>query len=155
MRRRTLIGLAAATMVATTVPAHSQDGLTVGMSWANYHEERWKIDEAGLQEALDEMGAELVTADAQSSNARQASDIEGLLARGIDVLAIVAWGSEAIIPSVEKALAEGVPVIAYERQIEHPGLPPISTGQSGMIMEGSSLCSRTCLCPTKPITASR
>ena len=38
---------------------------------------------------------------------------------------------------------------------ERAGLPPISTGQFGVIMEGPNLCLGTCLCPTKPITASR
>ncbi len=38
---------------------------------------------------------------------------------------------------------------------EASGLPPISTGQSGMIMEGPSLCLGTCLCPTRTTTASR
>ena len=133
MHRRTLMVAAAA--VALMAPmATAQDGPTVGMSWANYQEERWKIDEAGLEEGLEEIGATLVTADAQSSSARQAADIEGLIARGIDVLAIVAWDSEAILPSVEKALAEGIPVIAYERQIEHPDVfytafDPIEVGR--------------------------
>ena len=35
------------------------------------------------------------------------------------------------------------------------GLPPISNGQSGVIMEGSSLSLRTCLCSARPILASR
>ena len=34
-------------------------------------------------------------------------------------------------------------------------LPPISTGQSGMTMEGSSLCLRTCSCPTTISAGSR
>ncbi|WP_226781297.1 substrate-binding domain-containing protein [Oceaniglobus trochenteri] len=120
MKRRTLMGAVASIAMLGALPVAAQDGLTVAMSWANYQEERWKIDESGLREALDEMGATLVTADAQSSNSQQAADIEGLIARGVDVLAIVAWDSEAILPSVQKALAEGIPVIAYERQIEHP-----------------------------------
>lgn len=128
-----IAGFAAVTGLSSA-PALADNDLTVGMSWANYQEERWKIDEAGLSNALEEMGATLVTADAQSSNARQASDIEGLIARGVDVLAIVAWDSEAILPSVQKALAEGIPVIAYERQIEHPDVfyvafDPIEVGR--------------------------
>lgn len=34
-------------------------------------------------------------------------------------------------------------------------LPPVSTGQPGMTMEGPSLCLGTCLCPTKIDPASR
>lgn len=134
MKRRALIGLgAAAAIVVGTLPAWADD-IVIGMSWANYQEERWKIDEAGLKAGLDELGASLVTADAQSSNERQAADIDGLLARGVDALLIVAWDSEAVLPAVERALAEGVPVIAYERQIEHPDLfyvafDPIEVGR--------------------------
>ena len=121
MLRRTMIKLAgAASVAALTAGAANAETLKIGMSWAYYQEERWKIDESGLQAGLDELGATLITADAQSSNEQQAADIDGLLAQGIDALLIVAWDSEAILPSVERALAEGVPVIAYERQIEHP-----------------------------------
>lgn len=134
MKRRYLFGLSAAALIAAgSLPALADD-IVVGMSWANYQEERWKIDEAGLKAGLDELGATLVTADAQSSNERQAADIDGLLARGVDALLIVAWDSEAVLPAVERALAEGIPVIAYERQIEHPELfyvafDPIEVGR--------------------------
>lgn len=123
MKRRTMMGLIAGASLGAMAasPALAED-FVIGMSWANYQEERWKIDEAGLRAGLDELGATLVTADAQSSNERQAADIDGLLARGVDALLIVAYDSEAIIPSVERALAEGIPVIAYERQIEYPGV---------------------------------
>lgn len=123
MLRRTVFRIAGAASLAALMAggAFAQD-LKIGMSWANYQEERWKIDESGLQAGLAALGAELITADAQSSNEQQAADIDGLLAQGIDALLIVAWDSEAILPSVERALAEGVPVIAYERQIEHPDL---------------------------------
>ncbi len=123
MFRRMLIGLVGtASLVALSAGGALAKDIKIGMSWANYQEERWKIDEAGLRAGLEDLGAELVTADAQSSNEQQAADIDGLLAQGIDALLIVAWDSEAILPSVERALAEGVPVIAYERQIEHPDL---------------------------------
>ncbi len=125
LRRDTLKTIAAAALLAASPLAFTQataqdDGLTVGMSWANYQEERWKIDEEGLREGLDAIGAVLLTADAQSSSSRQAADIDSLIAREIDVLMIVAQDAEAIRPSVERALGEGIDVIAYERQIEHP-----------------------------------
>ena len=44
--------------------------------------------------------------------------MESLLGLDIDVLMIVAQDAEAILPAVQRALDEGVPVIAYERQIE-------------------------------------
>ena len=42
-----------------------------------------------------------------------------------------------------------------ELETLYTGLLPISTGQPGMIMEGSSLCLRTCLCPTTISAPSR
>ena len=119
---------------ASTGWASAQDGPTVGMSWANYQEERWKIDEEGLRARLEEMGGELIATDAQSSSSKQASDIENLLTRGVDVLMIVAQDAGAVMPAVQAALDEGVPVVAYERQIEHPELTyvafdPIKVGR--------------------------
>ena len=92
---------------------------TVGVSWNNYQEERWALrDEPNIQAALDEVGAEYISADAGSSEEQQASDVETLLADGADVLIILAQNTETILPSVEAAIDQGVPVIAYDRLIE-------------------------------------
>ena len=63
--------------------------LTVGVSWSNFHEERWKTDEAAIVAELERQGARYVSADAQSSPEKQASDIESLIARGVDALIIL------------------------------------------------------------------
>ena len=42
--------------------------VTVGVSWSNFQEERWKTDEAAIVGALDAAGASYVSADAQSSS---------------------------------------------------------------------------------------
>lgn len=96
--------------------------LVVGVSWGNFQEERWKTDEAALRDALLEQGARYVSADAQSSSEKQLSDVETLLARGVDALVIVAQDADAIMPAVNLARAEGIPVIGYDRLIEMPGV---------------------------------
>ncbi|UMA63463.1 D-xylose ABC transporter substrate-binding protein [Roseivivax marinus] len=117
MHRRTLLAaLAAATSL--TAPAFAQDDMTVGVSWSNFQEERWKTDEAAIQGALDEAGAEYVSTDAQSSSAKQLSDVESLIAQGVDALIILAQDASAIGPAVQAAADEGIPVIAYDRLIE-------------------------------------
>ena len=91
----------------------------VAVSWNNYQEERWALrDEPNIQAALDEVGAEYDSADAGSSEEQQATDVENLLADGADVLIILAQNTETILPSVEAAIDQGVPVIAYDRLIE-------------------------------------
>ncbi|SFE67139.1 D-xylose ABC transporter substrate-binding protein [Roseivivax sediminis] len=117
MQRRTLVAaLAAATCL--TAPAFAQDDMTVGVSWSNFQEERWKTDEAAIQGALDEAGADYVSTDAQSSSAKQLSDVESLIAQGVDALIILAQDASAIGPAVQAAADEGIPVIAYDRLIE-------------------------------------
>jgi D-xylose transport system substrate-binding protein len=93
---------------------------TVGVSWSNFQEERWKTDEAAIVEALKAAGAEYISADAQSSSSKQLSDVESLVAQGADVLVILAQDTQAIIPAVQAAANEGIPVIAYDRLIEDP-----------------------------------
>ncbi|AXI43355.1 D-xylose ABC transporter substrate-binding protein [Sulfitobacter sp. SK011] len=93
-------------------------GVTVGVSWSNFQEERWKTDEAAIKAALEAAGATYVSADAQSSSAKQLSDVESLIAQGADALIILAQDAAAIGPAVDAADAEGIPVVAYDRLIE-------------------------------------
>lgn len=92
--------------------------LTVGVSWSNFQEERWKTDEAAILGALEAGGAAYLSADAQSSASKQLSDIESLIAQGVDALIILAQDAQAIGPAVQAAADEGIPVIAYDRLIE-------------------------------------
>ncbi|HEX2019763.1 MAG TPA: D-xylose ABC transporter substrate-binding protein, partial [Aurantimonas sp.] len=38
--------------LAVVGSAAAQEGKTVGVSWSNFQEERWKTDEAAIKEAL-------------------------------------------------------------------------------------------------------
>lgn len=93
-------------------------GITVGVSWSNFQEERWKTDEAAIKGALDAAGAKYISADAQSSAAKQLTDIEALIAQGADALIILAQDKDAIGPALDAAEAEGVPMVGYDRLIE-------------------------------------
>lgn len=98
------------------------EGLTVGVSWNNYNEERWaKWDEPAIQEALQAGGAEYISSDAGSSAEQQLADVENLISQGADALIILAQDGEAILPAVQSALDQGIPVVAYDRLIENPG----------------------------------
>jgi D-xylose transport system substrate-binding protein len=93
----------------------------VGVSWNNYQEERWaKWDEPALQAAIEAGGGSYVSNDAKSSAETQASNLENLISQGANVLVILAQDGTAIKPSVESAIAQGIPVIAYDRLIEDP-----------------------------------
>lgn len=119
---------AAALMVLSGTPAamaapSSQGGCIVGVSWNNFQEERWgKWDEPALKDALAAGGASYISNDAKSSAETQASNVENLISQGANVLVILAQDGTAIKPAVAAALAQGIPVIAYDRLIEDPGV---------------------------------
>jgi len=108
-------------MLALSGAASAKD-LIVGVSWANFQEERWKTDEAAMKAVIEKMGAKYISADAQSSNEKQIADIESLITRGANALIVLAWDSEAVLPGIQKAKAEGIPVVGYDRLIEQPGV---------------------------------
>jgi D-xylose transport system substrate-binding protein len=102
-----------------SVAAMAKD-IVVGVSWSNFQEERWKTDEAAIKGALAPSGAKYISADAQGSPTKQLTDVESLISKGANVLIILAMDADAILPAVKKAGDEGIPVIAYDREIESP-----------------------------------
>ncbi len=118
--KKTIMALTASAFIATlAAPVMAKDKI-VGVSWKVFQEERWKRDEAVIKGIVEANGDKYISADAQGSAGKQLTDIESLISQGADVLMIVPFDSEAILPAVEQASAEGIPMIAYDVQIEHP-----------------------------------
>jgi len=111
--------LAAALLAAFA--AHAQ-GPMVGVSWSNFQEERWKTDEAAIKTELAKLGASYVSADAGGSPEKQLADVDGLIAKGAKALIVLAMDKDAIVPALAKAKQRNIPVIAYDRLIEQPGV---------------------------------
>ena len=120
MKRFATAMLAGVAMSLTLSAAAHAEGKIVGVSWSNFQEERWKTDEAAIKEALEAAGNTYISADAQSSAGKQLTDVEALIAQGANALIILAQDASAIGPAVEKAVAEGIPVVGYDRLIENP-----------------------------------
>jgi D-xylose transport system substrate-binding protein len=94
----------------------------VGVSWSNFQEERWKTDEAAIKAQLEKAGAKYISADAAGSPEKQLGDIDGLISKGAKVLIVLAMDKDAILPAVNKAAKQKIPVVAYDRLIEAPGV---------------------------------
>ena len=94
----------------------------VGVSWSNFQEERWKTDEAAIKGQLAKIGGAYVSADAGGSPEKQLADIDGLIAKGAKALIVLAMDKDAIVPALAKAKAKKIPVVAYDRLIEQPGV---------------------------------
>lgn len=137
--RRTAVGLTVLTVILAACspsasesptgsePAASGSGgasaadCKVGVAWATFQEERYGLrDEPGILSALDAVGAEYISNDAANSNETQVSNVEALLAADIDVLIMNSVDPTAILPAVQQAIDAGIPVIAYDRELELP-----------------------------------
>jgi D-xylose transport system substrate-binding protein len=119
MKKHPLHLLAAAIVGMSSLAAHAQ---TVGVSWSNFQEERWKTDEKAIKEQLAKAGATYVSADAGGSPEKQLGDIDSLIAKGAKALIVLAMDKDAILPAVSKAAKQKIPVVAYDRLIEAPGV---------------------------------
>ena len=119
IRKFALLG-AAATLLLLSRTVAMADDLVVGVSWSNFQEERWKRDEGAIKAALEAAGVKYISADAQASNEKQASDIDNLITKGANALIVLAWDADAVLPAVQKAEAQGIPVVAYDRLIQDP-----------------------------------
>jgi D-xylose transport system substrate-binding protein len=92
----------------------------VGVSWNNFKEERWaKWDEPAIKEVVEAAGGSYTGVDAGSSAEKQATDVEQLITDGAKVIIILAQDGTAIQPTVQAAVDQGIPVIAYDRLIEN------------------------------------
>ena len=118
----TAAATAAPTAAPTAEPTPAPVACVVGVSWNNYQEERWaKWDEPALKTAIEAVGGKYISNDAKSSAEAQASNVENLISQGATVVVVLAQDGTAIKPAVTAAIANGVPVIAYDRLIEDPG----------------------------------
>ncbi|MGO4405525.1 D-xylose ABC transporter substrate-binding protein [Bosea sp. RAF48] len=121
MKRFVLAASIAVAAISIHASAFAQSkGPVVGVSWSNFQEERWKTDEAAIKAAVEKAGGTYLSADAQSSPAKQLTDVESLIARGAKAIIVLAQDAQAIRPAVEKAVNEGIVVVGYDRLIEIP-----------------------------------
>lgn len=118
--RKLLTAMLAATALFGACGQAMAQGKTIAVSWMVFQEERWKIDEAAIKKVVEAAGDKYISADAQMSAAKQLSDVEGFISQGANVIVIVPFDADAIMPAVEKVAAEGIPMISYDVQIEDP-----------------------------------
>ena len=91
--------------------------IKIGFAMDTLKEERWQRDRDAFEAHCKKMNVECVITVANNVADRQASDVENLLTQGIDALVIAPHDATQAASMVEKAKAQGVPVISYDRLI--------------------------------------
>jgi D-xylose transport system substrate-binding protein len=120
MYRKILTLAAGALMLGMSSMAAQAAGKTIAVSWKTFQEERWKTDEAAIKAVVEAAGNTYVSTDAQGSAQKQAADIEGLISQKVDVIMVVAFDSDAILPSFKAASDAGVKMLSYDVLVEDP-----------------------------------
>ena len=91
--------------------------IKIGFAMATVKEERWQRDNDAFKAHCVKMNVECVVTVADNNSSRQANDVDNLLTQGVDVLVIAPQEATEAAAMVEKAKAQGVPVISYDRLI--------------------------------------
>ncbi len=120
MKSKILTVTAGALMLGMSSMSAMAAGKTIAVSWKTFQEERWKTDEAAIKAVVEAAGNTYVSTDAQTSAQKQAADIEGLISQKVDVILVVAFDSDAILPSIKAINDAGIKAIAYDVQFEDP-----------------------------------
>ncbi len=77
----------------------------------------WRIAQTeSMRNAAEENGVEIVITDAQSNTPKQVSDIQDMIAQGVDVLFIPPREEQGLEPALQSAREAGVPVFLVDRE---------------------------------------
>jgi D-xylose transport system substrate-binding protein len=91
--------------------------LKIGFAMDTLKEERWQRDRAAFEARCKELNVDCVITVADNNAEKQSNDVENLLTQGVDVLVIAPHDATQAASMVDKAKAQNVPVISYDRLI--------------------------------------
>lgn len=91
--------------------------IKIGFAMDTLQEERWVRDKDAFEKRCKELNVECIITVANKSADRQANDVDNLLTQGVNALVIAPNNATQAAAMVDKAKAQGVPVISYDRLI--------------------------------------
>lgn len=101
----------------TETEAPASGGTDIGIVLPTRDEPRWVQDETRFKAALEGTNRSVEILFSQGSSANELQNVEALLTKGIKVLIICPQDGDAAAAAAERAKAEGITVISYDRLI--------------------------------------
>jgi D-xylose transport system substrate-binding protein len=100
---------------------NNQEGkdVLIGFSITSLQEERWQKDKAEFMKRAEEIGATVDLQVAQNDAAKQVSQIEAMIVKGVDAIVVVPFDADSLKGVIEKAHAAGIKVISYDRLVRN------------------------------------
>ena len=95
----------------------SSDEKTIGISMPTKDLERWEKDGNSMVEKAEELGYKTDIQYAQNEVQTQVSQIENMITKGVSLIVIAAIDGEALTDVTQKAKAQDIPIISYDRLI--------------------------------------
>lgn len=102
----------------------------IGFVLSTMQEERYQRDKKVFEETAKALGAEVIFASCNNSEQTQASEVDNLLSRGIDVLVIQPVNGDTATSFVKQAKRDGTKVVAYDRLIKKADIEAYVTEDS-------------------------
>lgn len=99
----------------STATTPTAAGKKVGVAMPTQSSERWINDGANMKSKLEALGYEVDLQYAEDDVQMQVSQIENMIASGVNCLVIASIDSGALVNVEEQAKNAGIPIIAYDR----------------------------------------
>ena len=99
-----------------------EDRIRIGLSFDTFVLERWQRDRDAFVARASELGAEVNVQNANGDVEEQIAQIEYLIEKNVDVIAVIAVDSRGLSDVVAKAKRAGIRVIAYDRLLTDAGV---------------------------------
>lgn len=103
------------------VDEQPESDLQIGISFDSFVIERWIRDRDVFVSTATELGAQVNVQNANGDAQEQISQIEYLIDKKMDVIVVIAVDGDALKNVVQRAKAEGIKVISYDRLIKNSG----------------------------------
>lgn len=123
------------------VKEKAEDKIEIGMSFDSFVIERWQRDRDVFVSTAKELGATVNVQNANGDVNKQIEQIDYFVKKGVDVIVIVCIDSDSLKSVVEKAKAEGIKIIAYDRLVTNSNADLYITFDNEMVgtMMGEAL----------------
>ena len=115
MRGKTLFLSVMAALMLAAFPIAACAGQTLGMVISTLNNPFFVTLKDGATEKAAELGVDLVVYDAQDDSAKMTSAMEDLIQKKVDLILVNPTDADAVVPSILKANAAGIPVFTIDR----------------------------------------
>jgi ribose transport system substrate-binding protein len=137
MMRKTLIASAAAVtlLLVGQAPARAAQGCYVGIAMYTLSAPYFAAQQKAAVNQARALGCQVTTTDGQDDMQKEISDVQDMVAKGINILILNPRDPEGLVPAANAATAAGVKVVAMDNTID-PAAKIVTLVQSSNLKNG-------------------